>query len=137
MKQFVHLKVYEEAYYSGAVVEDEIFLTPEIYEAIKDELGETLWVSGLDGKHSETDIDIQMQVVTEKDLEMFDFIESPTGELDDRISETLDELELSPNLREIHEEATSFIQKETLTFSIRKEDKDTILEFLHGMGYIL
>lgn len=135
MKTFVHLKVEAEGYRSGATEQDEVFLTPDIYEAIKDELGTTMWFHELDGKYSEQEEDIQVQFLTEDDLSMFDIMEDASGCLFDRI---MDEFSGShQELQDIQTEAHSYIQKETLTFAIRKKDKEVILEILHGMGYVL
>lgn len=135
MKTFVHLSVEAEGYRSGATEQDEVFLTPEIYEAIKSGLGTTMWFHDLDGKYSEQEEDIQVQFLTEDDLNMFDIMKDATGCLFDRV---LDEFDGSyGELQDIQKEAHSYIQKETLTFNIRKKDKEVILEILYGMGYVL
>lgn len=135
MKTFVHLKVSAEGYNSGATDEDEMFLTPEMYEEIKEGLGTSMWFNELDGKHSEQEEDIFMQIVTEKDLETFDFLNCRSGSLQERI---MDESHRSPEeFHAIHAEAVSYMQKETLTITIQKKHKSELRDVLHRMGYVI
>lgn len=135
MKTYVHLKVSAEGYKSGATNEDEIFLTPEMYEEIKEGLGTTMWFHELDGKHSEQEEDIFMQVVTEKDLENFEFLDSRSGSLRELV---MYESPRSPEeFHAIHAEVRSYVKTETLTIKIHKKHKSELQDVLRRMGYVI
>lgn len=62
----VKLKVYAEAYYSGAIYEEDVVISKSLYEKIKDELwqysdenedenAKGIYLGELDGKHSEVE----------------------------------------------------------------------------------
>lgn len=136
MREFVHLKVEVEAYYSGATHVDEVFLTPEMYDKMKEELGETFCVYELDGKHSQSEAPIQMQVLTEKDLETFQFLSCPDGGLYDQC---MDWLWGKDTEKKAFERIQSYVESFNVvvekTIRYKKEDEDKIQELLKD--YIL
>ena len=71
----VKLSVYAEAYYSGAVYEEDVVISKSLYDKIKTELDEYnsqsnenargIYVGELDGKHSEVEGDLYIEVYSE------------------------------------------------------------------------
>lgn len=71
----VKLNVYAEAYYSGATYEENVVISKSLYEKIKTELDEYdsdnnenargVYVGELDGKHSEVEGDLSVEIYSE------------------------------------------------------------------------
>lgn len=136
MKTFVHLKVEAEGHYSGATYEDEVFLTPEMYEAIGSEIGTEFNCGELDGKHSEVITDIDVQFLTEQDLATFPFLEGGDGGLHDLCTDYLwdDKKELEA-FKKLQSEVLDYLKVQEMTIKFNKDDKEKIEELLKG--YIL
>lgn len=74
----VKLNVYAEAYYSGATYEEDMVISKSLYEKIKTELDEYdsennenargVYVGELDGKHSEVEGDLSVEVYSEEEI---------------------------------------------------------------------
>ena len=74
----VKLNVYAEAYYSGATYEEDVVISKSLYEKIKTELDEYdsennenargVYVGELDGKHSEVEGDLSVEVYSEEEI---------------------------------------------------------------------
>lgn len=70
----VKLNLYGEAYYSGATYNETIFLLEDDYKALgKDFEGMEISLGELDGKHSEVDGEVDVQVITLNEQEKFKF----------------------------------------------------------------
>lgn len=71
----VKLNVYAEAYYSGSTYEEDVVISKSLYEKIKTELNEYdsennenakgIYIGELDGKHSEVDGNLYVEVYSE------------------------------------------------------------------------
>lgn len=61
----VNINVYAEAYYSGAIYNETIFLLEEDYNKIKDDLKQKICLGELDGKHSEVYGEINIDIIEE------------------------------------------------------------------------
>lgn len=65
----VNLCFSAEGYYSGQVYEENVTISEEFYEKIKDKVSEMeVYISELDGKHSEVLGEIDVQPCEEKDI---------------------------------------------------------------------
>lgn len=74
----VKLNVYAEAYYSGATYEEDVVISKSLYEKIKTELDEYdsennenargVYVGELDGKYSEVEGDLSVEVYSEEEI---------------------------------------------------------------------
>lgn len=74
----VKLNVYAEAYYSGATYEEDVVISKSLYEKIKTELDEYdsknnenargVYVGELDGKHSEVEGDLSVEIYSEDEI---------------------------------------------------------------------
>lgn len=111
MKKFVHLYIYEEAFYRDAVVQDEVYLTPEIYETIKGKLMEPLFILGLDGEHSETFANIEVQYYSEQELKNHRLLSYPSGDLQRAVKKYLQGSPFSKELDEVYKYVSEIIQK--------------------------
>lgn len=65
----VNICAYAEGYYSGSTYEENISISKEVYDSLKDEISEMkVYISELDGKHSETILEVEIQNFTEDDI---------------------------------------------------------------------
>ncbi len=74
----VKLNVYAEAYYSGATYEEDVVISKSLYEKIKTELDEYdsknnenargVYIGELDGKHSEVEGDLSVEIYSEDEI---------------------------------------------------------------------
>ena len=67
--KIVKVSAYAEGYYSGATAYGELYIPYEFYEENKEKLSYlTVYVSELDGKHSEVECDIEYEEITVLDI---------------------------------------------------------------------
>ena len=65
----VRISAYACGYHSDAEYEEDIFITKDFYEIIKNKVeGLEFYIGELDGKHSETEADIEVTEYTEEEL---------------------------------------------------------------------
>ena len=74
----VKLNLYAEAYYSGAVYEEDVVISKSLYEKIKTELDEYdsennknargIYVGELDGKHSDVEGDLYIEMYSDDEV---------------------------------------------------------------------
>jgi len=67
--KIVKVSAYAEGYYSGAIAYGELYIPHEFYEENKEKLSNlTVYVSELDGKHSEVSCDIEFEEIIVSDV---------------------------------------------------------------------
>lgn len=72
----VKLELYAQAFYSGSVCREVIYLLEEDYNKLeRDMQGEELCVGELDGKHSEVFGEVEVTVIPEEEQESYTFEE--------------------------------------------------------------
>lgn len=70
--EFVRVSVYAEGYYSGQTYEEAVYITKDFYDMAKDSIdGISIYVYELDGKHSEVEGEVEVEVFdSSRDLEL-------------------------------------------------------------------
>lgn len=131
MKTYVRLSIEAEAYYSGSRYYEELFLTKELWDEIKDGFDRCFYIHELDGKHSEIEADFAIDFFSESELETYQGEESDGYKL---------YYEAEQHLREdcidaVQAEVESLRKIESMTITFKTKDKEAILESLKG--YIL
>lgn len=133
----VNLNFYAEGYYSGQTYEENILITEDFYNKIKDKIeGMKVYVWGLDGKHSEILGDIDVQFCEEKDISDWyrDLENDGSIFLEDLEYLCQDlELDLVENKKIATEYAKSFDYKIEMTFNVRKSQIDKIKKFIEEL----
>jgi hypothetical protein len=135
MKEYVKLSVDVEAYYSGATYQEEVFLPLETWNEIKDQFEDHLYISELDGKHSETKCDIEVEEdINEKYLENYIASANDGEDLFYHIYEFLDEDKYDRDyLGIIQEEVENYQVNIEVGYSIHKDDKEKLDEFVNNL----
>lgn len=132
MKEYVRLSVDVMAYYSGNTYYEEVFLPKEVWDEIKDEMPMHIYISELDGKHSEVKAEIDVEEFNENELVTYLPDQENDGEdLFYHIYEYLDENKYNDEyLLNVQEEIENLRQVETLTIKIKTQDKDQVMKLL-------
>jgi len=72
-ENLIVISAHAEGYRSGAIEYEECYLTQEFYDSIKDSINISVWVSELDGKHSECEADIEIKTLKNEEINNFEF----------------------------------------------------------------
>lgn len=132
MKQYVRLSVNAEGYYSGNTYFEEVFLPLEVWNEIKDKVDMIIYISDLDGKHSEVPATIEVEEMNEKDLVVYEPFKNENGEeLFWYIDKYIDEKYGNEFLGKICREVENLSQVETFLITIRKGHKKEVLDLLN------
>lgn len=133
----VNLCCYAEGYYSGAKYEENVVISEDFYEKIKNliETEECVSLGELDGKHSNVEGNIDVQFFNEKEIDNagFDKDNSDGSCLYEYLKETIgDSLskELDDNIKEIKDYLSTRDLYEDMTISVRRSNKQKVLDFL-------
>ena len=108
----VKLKVFGEGYYSGATYNEVIYLFEEDYNKIEKFVPKSIWISDLDGKYSEQEEDVYIEVILEKDLLTRNFEDKDENDGDSLLYCVEDELyKTDYNIHEMVKNANTYINK--------------------------
>lgn len=133
----VNLNFYAEGYYSGQTYEENILITEDFYNKIKNEIEELeVYVYDIDGDNSEVLGDIDIQFCKEKDIEDWYQIPKNDGYIFwEHLEEVCQDLELDlPENNKIAKEYTElFDYKIEMTFNVRKSQIDKIKKFIEEL----
>lgn len=133
MKEYVRLSVYAQAYYSGQTYSEEVFLPLEMWEKIKDDFQYYTYITELDGKHSETRVDIEVDFYNEDQLVGYLPCEEDGETLFYHIYDYLPEEECDDSyLCSVNKEVSSLCQVETMEIKFNKKDREAIMKLLDG-----
>lgn len=75
----IRINGFAEGYYSGNTYEENIYLLEDDYENIKDCVPDVFYVGELDGKHSEVEGDITIEMLTPEEQLKHNFEDSSYG----------------------------------------------------------
>lgn len=133
----VNLNFYAEGYYSGQTYEENILITEDFYNKIKDKIeGMEVYVYDIDGDNSEVLGDIDVQFCKEKDIEDWYQILKNDGYIFwEHLEEVCQDLglDLVENKKIAIEYAESFDCKVEMTFNIRKSQIDKVKKFIEEL----
>lgn len=130
MKKYIKLTVDFEAYYSGATYFEEVFLPLEVWNEIKDGFRGYIWLHEMDGKHSESQVDIEIEEVDESDLEDYMFQNNDDGKVIDLINDYLPEDYPFDYMWKMQGLVHSLSQVEEINIKINKNNKDIVLKLI-------
>lgn len=132
--ELVNISAYAEGYYSGQTYEENIFITKESYEKLKEKIDEIeIYIYELDGKHSEVEADIDIDCLTEETLLKIDLDKGNDGE---NLYYTLEEifenndLSLDKELDVINNYLRTLDNIITFEVTVKTSQKEKVLDFI-------
>jgi hypothetical protein len=131
------INFYAEGYYSGKEYDDNVFIRTETFEKMRDEiLGIILYVSELDGKHSEVRGSVFFEKYTEEEIAGLDVELSCDGDI---LEEALTDI-FEDNGFDFKEEAKivknyldSVDSCTTFTVIVKKSQLEEFVEFINNL----
>lgn len=133
----VNLCFYAEGYYSGSTYEENITVSKEFYEKIKDKVEEMeVCVYELDGKHSTTYGNIEIQSYNEEDIiDWWEETENDGSVFYDELSWICGylNLDLDKEIKEVEEYIDSLDTYEKIEIRVKKSQMDKLVEFMHKL----
>ena len=134
----VNLCFYAEGYYSGQTYEENILISENLYEKIKDKVEEMeVCVCELDGKHSQVWGDIEAELCEEKDIPKWYKNLTDDGEtfwidLEELCQE--EGLDLSADVEEVKEYVKSLDYCVDITVSVKKSNVEKLKKFAESLS---
>lgn len=142
----VKLNVYAEAYYSGAVYEEDVVISKSLYEKIKTELDEYnsennenasgIYVGELDGKHSEVEGDLYIEVYSEDEVAGCDWNLNEDGDrLYYKVKDICDEknLDLDEDIKTVKEYLKNVDSYVEISIRTKKSNVEKIREYANSL----
>ena len=142
----VKLNVYAEAYYSGATYEEDVVISKNLYEKIKTELDEYdsennenasgIYVGELDGKHSEVEGDLSIEVYSEDEVADCDWNLNEDGDrLYYKVKDICDEkdLDLDEDIKAVKEYLKNVDSYVEISIMAKKSNVDKIKEYAESL----
>ncbi len=142
----VKLNVYAEAYYSGATYEEDVVISRNLYEKIKEELNEYdsennenasgIYVGELDGKHSEVEGDLSIEVYSEDEVADCDWNLNEDGDrLYYKVKDICDEkdLDLDEDIKAVKEYLKNVDSYVEISIMAKKSNVDKIREYAESL----
>lgn len=143
----VKLNVYAEAYYSGAVYEEDIVISKSLYEKIKDELwqysdenedenAKGVYIGELDGKHSEVEGYISIMQYSEDEAADCNWELNEDG---DRLYDTVNDicygkkLDLDEDIKAVKEYLSSIDSYVEVSVEVRKSNVEKVKEYANNL----
>lgn len=142
----VKLNVYAEAYYSGATYEEDVVISKNLYEKIKTGLYEYdsennenargIYVGELDGKHSEVEGDLSVEVYSEDEVTDCSWDLSEDGDmLYYKVKDICDEkdLDLDKDIEDVEEYLKNVDSYVEICIKTKKSNVDKIKEYAESL----
>ena len=134
----VNLNFYAEGYYSGSIYEENITVSKEFYEKIRDKVEEMeVCVYELDGKHSTTYGNIEVQSCNEEDIiDWWEETENDGNVFYSKLSWTCScyfNLDLDKEIKEVKEYIDSLDTYVEIEVRVKKSQMDKLVEFMHKL----
>lgn len=142
----VKLNVYAEAYYSGATYEEDVVISRNLYEKIKEELNEYdsennenasgIYVGELDGRHSEVEGDLSIEVYSEDEVADCDWNLNEDGDrLYYKVKDICDEkdLDLDEDIKAVKEYLKNVDSYVEISIMAKKSNVDKIREYAESL----
>ena len=134
----INLCFYAEGYYSGSTYEENITVSKEFYEKIREKVEEMeVCVYELDGKHSTTYGNIEVQSCNEEDI--IDWWEETKNDGSFFYSELswicqcYFNLDLDKEIKEVEEYIDSLDTYVEIEVRVKKSQMDKLVEFMHKL----
>lgn len=143
----VKLNVYAEAYYSGATYEEDVVISKSLYEKIKTELDEYdsennenargVYVGELDGKHSEVEGDLSVEVYSEEEIADCSWDLNEDGDcLYYKVKDICDEndLDLDADIKSVQNYLKNVDSYVEISLTVKKSNVDKIKEYAESLN---
>lgn len=135
----VNLCFYAEGYYSGSTYEENITVSKEFYDKIKDKVEEMeVCVYELDGKHSTTYGNIEIQSYNEEDIiDWWEETENDGSVFYSELSWTCScyfNLDLDKEIKEVKEYIDSLDTYVEVEVRVKKSQKDKLMDFVETLN---
>lgn len=134
--KLVIISGYACGYYSESEWKENIFITEEGYNKIKDKVDELdIHIGELDGKHSETMADIEVEIVNEKDFEKYSWEGQYSGDvLVENLSYMLSGSFDIDEERKLADEIIKNIDSSvSLNVTVKKSQVDKVKKFIESL----
>lgn len=136
--ELVQINAYAEGYYSGQTHEENVFITKESYEKVKEDVGAIeIYVYDLDGKHSEVESDITIIELTEEELLEMDLnVENDGEDLYYKVKRLFEnyEIDLNNEKRIVNEYLNTLDTLTTFEVTVKESQKEKVLEFIQTLN---
>lgn len=142
----VKLNVYAEAYYSGATYEEDVVISKSLYEKIKTELDEYdsennenargVYVGELDGKHSEVEGDLSVEVYSEEEIADCSWDLNEDGDcLYYEVKDICDakDLDLDADIKSVQNYLKNVDSYVEISLTVKKSNVDKIKEYAKSL----
>lgn len=142
----VKLNVYAEAYYSGATYEEDVVISKSLYEKIKTELDEYdsennenargVYVGELDGKHSEVEGDLSVEVYSEEEITDCSWDLNEEGDcLYYKVKDICDgkDLDLDADIKSVQNYLKNVDLYVEISLTVKKSNVDKIKEYAKSL----
>lgn len=142
----VKLNVYAETYYSGAIYEEDVVISKSLYEKIKTELDEYdsennenargVYVGELDGKHSEVEGDLSVEVYSEEEIADCSWDLNEDGDcLYYKVKDICDEkdLDLDADIKSVQNYLKNVDSYVEISLIVKKSNVDKIKEYAKSL----
>lgn len=142
----VKLNVYAEAYYSGATYEEDVVISKRLYEKIKTELDEYdsennenargVYVGELDGKHSEVEGDLSVEVYSEEEIADCSWDLNEDGDcLYYKVKDICDgkDLDLDADIKSVQNYLKNVDSYVEISLTVKKSNVDKIKEYAKSL----
>lgn len=142
----VKLNVYAEAYYSGATYEEDVVISKNLYEKIKTELDEYdsennenargIYVGELDGKHSEVEGELSVEIYSEDEVGDYSWDLNEDGDsLYYKVKDICDEkdLDLDKDIKVVKDYLNNIDSYVKISIIAKKSNVDKIKEYAESL----
>lgn len=134
---YIQLSVDYKAWHSGATYEEIVYLPISMWGKIKDKFQPYVYLNGLDGKHSEAKVGIDIEEVSADFLQRTLSTKNDGDELFNHVWEFLDDVKdevlADSYLLDIQEEVENLRQYQTVSYEVHIEDKMAIDAFVNEL----
>ena len=142
----VKLNVYAEAYYSGAIYDEDVVISKSLYEKIKTDLDEYnsennenargIYVGELDGKHSEVEGDLSVEIYSEDEVADCSWDLNEDGDsLYYKVKDICDEkdLDLEADIESVQNYLKNVDSYVAISLTVKKSNVDKIKEYAKSL----
>lgn len=143
----VKLNVYAEAYYSGATYEEDVVISKSLYEKIKTDLDEYdsennenargIYVGELDGKHSEVEGDLSVEIYSEDEVANCSWDLNEDGDmLYYKVKDICDEkdLNLDEDIKSVQDYLKNVDSYVEISIMVKKSNVEKVKEYAEKLG---
>jgi len=132
----IEINATAEGYYSGNTYEENIYISKDFYETIKDDVENlSFYIDELDGKHSGCEVTICIFEYTEEQLLNMEICDHGNDRLYDYILEfeNIDEEMFEADIKKVGDYLDSLDAITNLTVKVKKSNIEKVLKFCENL----